>query len=59
MKGCISAAQMFSYKLLPGLKEADQSRLSEAVWARLPPFCSTAKTRSPQTMQSSHGPDLQ
>lgn len=29
MKGCISAAQMFANKLLPGLKKADQSRLSE------------------------------
>lgn len=30
MKGCISAAQMFANKLLPGLKKADQSWLSEA-----------------------------
>lgn len=27
MKGCISAAQMFANKLLPGPKKADQSRL--------------------------------
>lgn len=31
MKGWISAAQMFANKLLPGLKKADQWRLSEAV----------------------------